>query len=706
MNVRAAIPAPEGATLREDAIGLLRAIVRQAGWGGDERGLLTALPHMAPALDAAELVSTLENLGVPHAVLPARLERLAADDCPCLLIDARGAARAAFDARPGEALILEPGEAEPAWRPAPEGAGHVVRILPATEGGPPRVTALIDLLRGSRGVLASLLLASFFTNLMAFATPVLVMVIYDRAIPVGATDFLISLTGAMAMVLVADVALRVIRARALADLGVRVERGLGLALFRKLMAMPLGQVEKSGVHEQLSRLKQFESLRDVFTGPLFAAALDLPFTLLFFVAIFALSPVIGFMLAGVTCLYLIAALVVAPGRRRLNEAAAKSRAAHQKLLFEITVKQLAIQRLGAGPVWARRADRLAAIAAADARRAKTRAVIAQTIGQCLMMAAGVGVVGLGAAQALSGDLSFGGLIAVMALVWRYLAPIQALYAASGQIETFSRSRRQADRVLALPEEFSRGVATSRMKAFTGRIAAVNVTHRFDSALDPVLSGVSFSAEPGELVMICGHGGSGKSTLLSLIVKLYVPTAGSIQLDGIDYRQIAADELRNAISYDLQTPEFLHGTVRQNLQMAHPTVTDEEIWLWLERLRLAAEVRRLPEGLDTRLTEALLKRLSPAMVKGLSLARCLLRPANIYLFGEPCIGLDNAREQAFLDVVASLKGERTVLMVTNRPSHFELADRLVMLDRGRVAVNEKGATARRKVAALQAHLNGK
>ncbi len=692
--------------LRAPAIDLLRRLIEAAGWRGEERGLIHAAPHVAPMLDAADMIATLENLGVPHIAAEGRLDRLASGDCPCLLIDHAGRCEIAFAARDGAALLLAPGETEPAWRKPPAGRGTVVRVLSTREGEPFRVRAVADLFVGSRRAIGSLLLATLFTNLLAFAPPILVMAIYDRAIPVGEPGFILELVEAMGMVLVADAALRAIRARVAAELGARLETGLALALFRKLAAMPMAQIEKAGVHEQLLRLKQFEKLRDIFSGSLFIALLDLPFIALFLAAILFLAPTIGLMLICVAAIYVAAALIVSPARNRRNLAASQSRAAHQKVLHEIASSQLAIQRLGAEEIWAARADRLAARAAADARRARTGSLVAQAFGQSLMMAAGVGVVGFGTAQAIAGDLSFGGLIAVMAMVWRFLAPVQALYGASAQLESFVKSRRRADKMLQMEEEFSRAGASSRLKTFTGKLAVVNVSHRFSAAMDPALAGISFTLEPGELAIICGNGGAGKSTLLSIVARLYTPTVGAVQLDGIDYRQIPTEELRGAISYDLQSPEFLHGTIRQNFHMAHPAASEEEIWALLDRLHLGEEIRRMPEGLDTRLTEATLKRLSQAMIKGLSLARALIRPAPIYLFSEPCIGLDNAHEHAFLDVIRGMKGHRTVLMVTNRPSHFELADRLILLDRCRAVVNERGPAARRKVAAYQAHLQGR
>lgn len=690
---------------RAASLRLLQRLVEHAGWRGEARALANAAPHLSERLTPEDHIATLENLGLPLFVAETRLGRLTADDCPCLFIAQNGAVMSVL-ARTGDMmLVMESGDGKPARRAAPGARrgprGVMVKVLAdGGDGGPRPPAALGDMLTGFRGALVSLLAASFFTNLMAFATPVLIMVIYDRVIPTDAVDLIWSLALAMGLIFATDAALRALRARVAAHLGVRVERSLGLALFRKLTALPLAQVEKSGAHDQLARLKQFEGLRDIFTGQIFSTFLDLPFTLLFLGVVFALSPAIGVMLIGVAAAFGLAGLVAAPAQRRLNAAAAAAKTAHQKLLFEITSHQRAIRRLGAETAWADRAGRLAERSARQARRAKRWQMIAQAFGQSLMMAAGVGVIAIGAEQALAGDLSFGGLIAVMALVWRFLGPVQALYANASRIQSFAQSRRQVDRVLALDEEFVRGASVSRMKTFSGRLALVNATCRFDAASDPALAGVSISVGRGELVMIAGNSGAGKSTLLNLVTRLVSPVAGGVRLDGVDYRQIAADELRRAVAHDLQEPAFFHGTLRQNFRLSDPTLSDEAIAAALDCLDLAREVEALPEGLDTRLTGAVQARMSRSVLRGLSLARCLARDAPIYLFDEPCMGLDSDREHAFLRVLQAMKGRKTTLMVTNRPSHFELADRLILLDRGRVLVNDKGPAARKKISALQ------
>ena len=117
------------------------------------------------------------------------------------------------------------------------------------------------------------------------------------------------------------------------------------------------------------------------------------------------------------------------------------------------------------------------------------------------------------------------------------------------------------------------------------------------------------------------------------------------------------------------------------------------------LDLWREVEVLPEGLDTRMDEAFQKKVSRAVAKGFSLARCLLRDAPVYLLDDPCSGLDEEREHRFLRLLEAMKGRKTVLMKTDRPSHLPLADRLVFLDRGRLVVNEKAETGMKKVLAL-------
>ena len=679
---------------------VLRRLVEAAGFNGDNRALTGALPHVVSTDAPVDYRAALENLGLPLFIANARQTEISDADCPCLFSEEDGQILIILEVARGRILAAPDGEAQPTWRRAARVSGVMIKVLRKTEANADAPARSVGTFLGEfRGVIASLFAASLFTNLMALAAPILIMVIYDRVIPTESVGLILSLVVAVSLIVVADLSLRVIRARHVAYMGGRVERSLGLALFRKLSGLPLSQLDKSTVHEQISRLRQFEGLRDIFTGQLFSTMLDLPFVVLFLALIFSFSINIGLMLLGFIGFFVIAGLLASLVQRSQNASVGSTKTAHQRLLFEMTKSQLTLQRLGAETIWRERIGEAARAAAAASRRAKQFQLMAQSLGQTMMMVAGVGTIAFGATSALNEDITFGQLIAIMALVWRVLGPVQALYSGVTQLQGFAASNRQISRVLALPEEFRRTGAEARTKVFDGHLEIANVTHRTDTTRDPVLSGVSFKVDMGALVMLCGHGGAGRSALLTLINRLHQPGFGSIHLDGVDYRQIAADELRVAIAYAPPEPAFFHGTLRQNFLLANPALTDRDITDMLEALDLWREVQMLPDGLDTRMDEAFQRRLSRAVAKGFSLARCLMRDAPVYLFDDPCSGLDEGREHRFLRLLSAMKGRKTVIMKTDRPSHLSLADRLVFLDRGRLVLNEKRETGLKKVLAL-------
>lgn len=686
--------------LASPQLALLRRFVEVSGWHGSDTGLVEAVPHLAHALSAPESIATLRNLGLPLSFAEGSAEDLGHCDFPTLQVRPDGSMRIILDRRGSEILAAETGDASPAWIPAaPERAVFVRIEHQAGDDGGERVDGVLEIVRGFRGTVGLLLVVSLITNLMALATPLLIMAIYDRAIPTASVELVAAMVVAMIIVFAADVALRLIRARAVAHMGAAVEGRLGMALFRKLAAIPLSDVSKSDVDQQIARMRQFEGMRDLFAGPVFATLLDLPFVVLFLGVLFLISPAIGILILLVAVLFALAAALGLRPLGRLNAKAATDRAAAQQFLFETAQRQRALQRLGLGQVWQARYDHLSRTAAGSTRRARQMQLACQSFGQGLMAVSGIGAVFLGTHLAMQAELSFGALIAIMTLVWKTLSPIQALYTNLPQIQGFLRSRRQIDRVLSLPEEFVRRAAHSEFKNFRGALSLKGVSHRFPRAPEPSLTQVGLDIRPGECVAICGPNGSGKSVLLDLIDGLFTPTAGSLTFDGVSYSQIAVDDLRHMISYARQEPVFFHGTIWQNFQLAAPTLARADAMAAITTMRLESELERLPEGLDTRLSETVRRNLSPATLRGLALARCLCKPAAVYLLDDPAAGLDDLRRAALATWLAQLRGRHTVLLASQSDEHLRLADRFVFLDAGRVVMNDEGHAGRKKLAAL-------
>ncbi len=682
------------------SLNLLSQLMSAAGWHSTENRLFEAVPHMSDRLSPQDMTKTLENLGVPTSSETCRLDEITADDCPSLFVDTRDQMRAVLDAADGKLLISGVDETEPEWVPASRLQGQLVRLERFGRERESFEQENFGKIAGSfRNLLPWLVFSSFMSNLAGLATPLLIMIIYDRVIPSGSIDLVTSLALVALILLATDAGFRLIRSTAVAHMGRETEHRLGLALFHKLLALPISQIQKASVEQQLARFKQFESLRDVFTGQVLTTVLDLPFTLIFLAVLYALSPQIALLIMVLIVVFVVLTCGTLPIQKGLNAKAAEEKSALQSFVFETAENQRAIQRLGLVDYWDRRGAALSKNSASATRRATAFQLITQNLGQSLMAVAGLGAVSLGTLSAMQGDMTFGALIAVLSLVWKVLTPLQSLYANSAQIVAFQTSKTQSDRVLALPEEMVRGVGQSHQKTLRGRISVSGVTHRYDAASAPVLSQISLEIEANEFVVIGGGSNSGKTSLLSLLNGFYQPSIGMIQIDGIDMRQIAVDDLRQSITYGLSQPELFYGTVFQNFRLAAPSLSRDEVMQALEMIGLKAEIESFPEGLDTRLSETFRAAQPLSVLRAIGLARALARGGSVCLLNEPCAGLDAMRVDALVSALRQLKGQRTFIIATQEPEVAKLADRLVYLQNGRVVANDVGQAGMKKFAAL-------
>ncbi|MGB1026744.1 MAG: ATP-binding cassette domain-containing protein, partial [Rhodospirillaceae bacterium] len=217
----------------------------------------------------------------------------------------------------------------------------------------------------------------------------------------------------------------------------------------------------------------------------------------------------------------------------------------------------------------------------------------------------------------------------------------------------------------------------------GKVSFNRVSLRYMPGADPALVGVSFDVEPGEVIVVVGPNGSGKSTVLKLIAGLYQLQAGSVRIDDSDIRQLDPIELRHTVSYVPQVCTLFYGTIAQNLRLAEPTATEEDLRWALAEAGALDEVEALPEGMGTRVGDGRSEQLSTSLKQRLSLARAYLKRSPVYLFDEPVNGLDFESDKKFMDTVRRMKGNATVFIVTHRPSHFNLADKILLMEAGYV-----------------------
>lgn len=678
---------------------LFRSLLLAVGWHGLDRTIVAAMPHDAITPTVEHLKETLEHLKIETFEARARLDSVSNQDCPCLFVTDEGEILVLVATDDSRIHVQRPGQDIPRWEDGPKIAGKLIKLVLPKADLVPRDPISFSQIWTQKTLVAGLLFASLLTNLFAFATPLFVMVLYDRVMPVGSVSLLLAILTGLGIILVSDLVIRLIRARTIAYLGAQVELSMGVQLFKKLMSLPLSLLQSSDVNQQLTRFRQFEGLRDAFTGPVLSSFLDLPFTLIFMLVIFQISTAVGACVIVLAIIFAISYVALVPVHKSLTRHAVAAKNEHQRLVMELASHQRSIRRLGAEDLWRRRLHDCSEVSAYHARRSRQLGLFTQTFGQSLMMLAGATTIVYGTYAAMEGDMSMGALIASMALVWRVLAPIHALFIAAPQISGYVQSIAQSNRVLQIEGELTRSTSNAFLKTFDGQVAGRGLVFRYPNQADVALSGVSFTFQAGERVAISGSNGSGKSTLLNMIDALYVPQSGSLAMDDVDYRQIPVEDLRASISYAPQVAQFFHGTIRQNLMLNNPTASEARVWEAIVDLGLEADIRHMPDGIETRLTEEMRARISPAVLRALMLARTFVKDAPVYLVDEPFNGLDAVKEAAFFRVLDRLRGGATVAVVTRRPSHYPLMDRVIYMHRGRILVDDKADIAAKKIRAL-------
>ena len=199
---------------------------------------------------------------------------------------------------------------------------------------------------------------------------------------------------------------------------------------------------------------------------------------------------------------------------------------------------------------------------------------------------------------------------------------------------------------------------------------------------PTLHELSLEALPGQTIALVGATGAGKTTVLAVLARFYEATGGTVTLDGVDISTLAKTSLRNRLAYVTQEPFLFNGTVRENLLLAKRDATDAELWAALEAAHADPFVRELPQHLDTNVGERGVK-LSGGEKQRLSIARALLKNAPILLLDEATASVDSQTERLIQDALDRLMENRTAFVIAHRLSTIRNADRIYVLDQGRV-----------------------
>ncbi|TDD21895.1 ABC transporter ATP-binding protein [Nonomuraea diastatica] len=317
------------------------------------------------------------------------------------------------------------------------------------------------------------------------------------------------------------------------------------------------------------------------------------------------------------------------------------------------------------------------------------------------------VYGLGGFYALRAQLAPGAVVSMAMLLTRLYAPLTALASARVDVMSAVVSFERVFEVLDLKPLIQEKPDAREVPDGPVSVEFDDVRFAYPSAdkvslasleevatLDTrggveVLHGVSFRAEPGQMVALVGSSGAGKSTIAQLLPRLYDVDAGAVRLGGVDVRDLTADSIRDTLGMVTQDGHLFHDTIRANLLLARPEASEDDLWDALTRARLAALIESLPDGLDTVVGERGY-RLSGGERQRLTVARLLLARPRVVILDEATAALDSTSEAAVQAALGEALEGRTAVVIAHRLSTIRAADVILVIEDGRVV--ERGTHA--------------
>ncbi|PHZ85985.1 peptidase domain-containing ABC transporter [Paremcibacter congregatus] len=666
------------------------------GWRGNIRALFESLPHFADSLDRTEFRNCLAHLHYKTVQSPANVADIDERLFPCIFVDRKGSPLVLLareeDPQSGTPQVRVFDSADRKEKMLQDaslsGTAYFISSDFTTQTNKKKNTRpsenwVGDLFLRFKTTIKQLFAMTLVLNIFALLVPLFIMAIYDQVIPSKSSESLAYLTGGILFAILCEVILRFIRSRFVAYLGARVENIVTTATFKKLLSLPPTMTESSPIGSQVARLKEFDSIKGLFSGTLVNVILELPFVVIFLAIILILGGPLAYIPLVMMAVFGLVGFIMLPSMKRNVARSSRTKAERHGFLVESMSNLRTIKQTASEQAWLDRFRDLSAESAYSHFRTSQVSLLMQSLAQAIMMAAGVATVGFGVLRILNGDMSVGALIACMALVWRVLSPLQGLFLTLTRLEQTLNSVKQINLLMKINSEDDPSPSSLSTREFAGHIVMDRVSFRYRPNAEPALLGASFEVKPGEMLSIIGPNAAGKSTALKLLLTMSRPQAGQVILDGMDVRQINSITLRQAIAYVPQEAHFFHGTIAQNLRLSQPMATHEEMVEACIKANVIEEISNLTHGFETRIGDQSIQSLPSSFKQRLSLARAYLKKSPILLLDEPAKTLDFEGDTAFMRSLDAIKGQMTILMVSHRPSHIRMADKVLVLEDGMV-----------------------
>jgi ATP-binding cassette, subfamily C, bacterial LapB len=533
----------------------------------------------------------------------------------------------------------------------------------------------------NKSIYAEVILAAVLINVFAILSSLFVMNVYDRVIPNNAYETLWVLSVGVLTVYVFDFILKNLRAHFLDHAGKKADIKISARLFQQMLGMTM-EARPASAGVMASHMREFESLRDFFTSATMTALIDLPFVLLFIVLIAIVGGPLAFVpFVAVPLVFFIGMFMQKPLERVTKQSMMES-ALKNALLFE-TISGLETIKVQAAEGHTQRTwEELTEKASKTSAKSKQINALALNLAVFIQQVASVAVVIIGVYLIANAKLSMGALVACVILTGRAMAPLAQVAALLTRLHQSKEGLRQLNELMKRPVERPAGKHFISMPSVRGKVEFQDVLFHYPGQAVPALNGVNFAIEPGEHVGVIGAVGSGKTTLERLLINLYQPESGSVQLDGVDVRQIDPGDLRRNVGAVQQSPQLFYGSVRTNITMGHETAPERAVLRAAELAGVTEFLRDSKAGLDTQVGERG-ESLSGGQRQAIAIARALLYDPPVLVLDEPTASMDPASENRLMKRLEVVTKDRTTILITHKGSMLTLVTKIILIDRGRI-----------------------
>lgn len=676
----------------------LAILMRQAGRPVSIETIKSGLPMGKTPPNAATCIRAAERLGMHAKIVKRdRIDKISPLTLPCIILlqNNNACILTAIEGEKADVIFPEKGDAADTIPIADLEKSYLKTAIFAQLQGRLDKRAselkLLDTKRWFWGTIFKFLpiynhviLASIVVNLLAIASPLFVMNVYDRVVPNNALDTLWILAVGVIIAYGFEFILKNLRGYFVDVAGRNADILIASKLMQQVMGMET-EYKPDSTGSLANNLREFESLRDFFSSTTLLTIVDMPFLAIFIFIIYLIGgPLCIIPLVAVPVVIAVGLLLQFPFQRFIEDGFKESTQKNALLVEIINGLETVKSSLAEGPMQ-RRWEKIIGMSAVSSSRSKALAHFSITFAQFATQMVSVGIIIFGVYRIAEGELTMGGLIASNILLGRAMGPLGAVAAVLTRLQQSRMALKSLDLLMKIPNERPEGKSFVRYTDLSADLSFSDVTFQYPNAEILALNNVNLHIGQGEKVAVIGRVGSGKSTIGRLCQGLYHPKQGAAKIGGIDIRQIDVADLRRKIGYVSQDNYLFYGSIKDNITLGMPYADDRAI---LRAARIAGVndfLRLHPAGFELQVGERGMN-LSGGQRQAVAIARALLQDPDILILDEPTSSMDNSSETQFRQRLQAEIKDKTLILITHRHSMLPLVDRLIVVDNGRIVAN--------------------